>query len=218
MDAAPPSDREIMKLLLYSLAFSDAHAARLTRWLGRPADEITIAASDNAADVVAGSEAWRDTFIQALEERGFKVLRIDLRHWLDHQTGLREALAAGDVLWLGGGNTYYLRWLLKATGADDLIVERVRAGTIYAGWSAGAMVAGPTLRHIEAMETQEGVPALVLDGLGLTEHMVVPHIDNPDFIASAAATDEALKAAGFSTAPLRDDQALIIDGDRADIV
>ncbi len=46
MYAVAPSDREIMKRLLYSLAFSDAHAARLTRWLGRPADEITITASD----------------------------------------------------------------------------------------------------------------------------------------------------------------------------
>jgi len=68
---------------------------------------------------------------------------VDLRNWRNKREALREKLASKDVIWLGGGNTYYLRWILKETGADDIIINLVQQGKVYAGWSAGAMVAGP---------------------------------------------------------------------------
>jgi dipeptidase E len=111
-----------------------------------------------------------------------------------------------------------LRWLLKETGADDMIKELVKNGKVYSGWSAGAMVAGPTLQHIEAMETRMAAPEPVLDGLHLTNVVVVPHIDNKDFIESAVKTNQLLFEAGYITAPLRDNQALVINGDECRVI
>lgn len=48
-----------------------------------------------------------------------------------------------------GGNPYYLRWLLKVTGADEMITALVKQGKVYAGASAGGVLAGPTLRFFD---------------------------------------------------------------------
>jgi dipeptidase E len=175
-----------MKLFLYSLSLSEAQAAVLTQLVGKAAKDISFALIENAADVEEGSEAWLGQFREAIRSQGYQVEVVDLRHWRDNRTGLYEKLASKDVIWLGGGNTYYLRWLLKETGADDLIKALVKNGKVYAGWSAGAMVAGPTLQHIEAMETRMAAPEPILDGLRLTNVVVVPHIDSQHFIESAA--------------------------------
>jgi dipeptidase E len=202
-----------MKLFLYSLSLSEEQAAVLTRLVGKEAQDITFALIENAADVEEGSEAWLGEFRDTIRRQGYQAEVVDLRHWQDNRRGLYEKLASKDVIWLGGGNTYYLRWLLKETGADDMIKQLVKNGKVYSGWSAGAMVAGPTLRHIEAMETRMAAPEPVLDGLNLTNVVVVPHIDNKDFIESAVKTNQLLTQAGYATVPLRDDQALVINGD-----
>jgi dipeptidase E len=202
-----------MKLFLYSLSLSAEQAAVLTKLVGKKAKDITFALIENAADVEEGSEAWLGEFREAIRRQGYQVEMVDLRTWQDNRTGLYEKLASKDVIWLGGGNTYYLRWILRETGADDMIKELVKNGKVYAGWSAGAMVAGPTLQHIEAMETRMAAPECILDGLHLTNVVVVPHIDNKDFIESANKTNQLLTQAGYITVPLRDDQALVINGD-----
>jgi dipeptidase E len=107
---------------------------------------------------------------------------------------------------------------MKHTGADEIITEFVKQGTVYAGWSAGGMIAGPTLQHIEHMEDSSAAPEVITDGLGLTDTVIVPHIDNPDFAEAAKKTNESLIAAGYTTQPLTDSQALVIDGDSRRII
>lgn len=202
-----------MKLFLYSLSLSEEQAAVLTQLVGKAAKDITFALIENAADVEEGSEAWLGEFRDTIRRQGFQAEGVDLRTWRDDRPGLSEKLASKDVIWVGGGNTYYLRWLLKETGADAMITALVKQGKVYAGWSAGAMVAGPTLQHIEAMEPRMAAPERILDGLHLTNVVVVPHIDHKDFIESAAKTNQLLTQAGYATVPLRDNQALVINGD-----
>ena len=52
-----------------------------------------------------------------------------------------------DAIWISGGNGYYLRWILKETGTDTFIRELLKKGVVYSGWSAGACIAGPTLKY-----------------------------------------------------------------------
>lgn len=190
----------------------------LTQLVGKEAKDITFALIENAADVEEASEAWLGEFREAIRSKGYQAEVVDLRHWRDNQAGLYKKLAGKDVIWLGGGNTYYLRWILKETGADEMIKELVKNGKVYAGWSAGAMVAGPTLRHIEAMETRMAAPEPILDGLHLTNVVIVPHIDHKDFVESAAKTNQLLTQSGYVTVPLRDDQVLVIIGNERRVI
>ena len=200
-----------MKLFLTSVALSPALRQPFRDLVGKSPADTRVALIENAADVYEGEPAWVRDNRESLEDAGLKVSRIDLKNLSDPHE-LESALEPCDVIWLGGGNTYYLRWLLKTNAADKVIRKLITSGKVYAGGSAGAIMAGPTLKHFETADDPRGAPVVYLDGLGLTDTVVVPHSDNVKYAAVIGAINEALLRDGFSTCPLRDDQALLLDG------
>jgi dipeptidase E len=143
---------------------------------------------------------------------------VDLRSWLGNRDGLCALLAGKDVIWVSGGNGFYLRWILKESGADEIIRELVAQGTVYAGWSAGAVLAGPTLQFYDLVEDLSVVPQVYYDALNLTDIAVCPHMDLSEFAAGMEQVEELLRQAGIRTAPLTDAMALMIDGDEKEIL
>jgi dipeptidase E len=156
---------------------------------------------------------------ESLSSKGYNVETVDLRNWLNRPAELYEKLQSKDVIWICGGHTYYLSWILKESGADNIIKELVTAGKVYAGWSAGAIVAGPTTKFFNLMgDDPTQAPEIIYEGLGLTDIVIVPHTDNADFAEGAAAANEQLLQAGFKTMPLKDNQAYIIHGEEKTLV
>ncbi|WP_341836974.1 Type 1 glutamine amidotransferase-like domain-containing protein [Chitinophaga pollutisoli] len=209
---------ELPKLLLYSLSINERQYSALDKLVGKETSAIRIAFIENAADVIPDSAPWVRSIRNAFIRRGYQVEPIDLRVWQQRPAQLQARLAAKDVIWLGGGNTYYLRWILKTSGADGMIQRLVREGKVFCGWSAGAIVAGPTIEYFQAMDNVEDAPEIVLDGLCLTSITIIPHIDNADFIEGAHMANMQLQAAGYSTLPLGDTEALVIDGSHQRII
>jgi dipeptidase E len=205
-----------MKLFLYSsFKISPKYSKELIRLVGKAPKDITVAAIVNAADVEADSTDWVQESVDSL---GFGTQVIDLRSYRASRGELRETLANKDVIWLCGGNQYYLRWILRQSGADAIIKDLVRVGKVYAGWSAGAVVAGPTLKHMEHLEDLSVVPEVLFDGLGLTDVVVLPHFDMAQFAGGMQKANEGLKKAGFITVPLLESQALIINGEAREVI
>jgi dipeptidase E len=155
---------------------------------------------------------------EMIQSHAFTVEIIDLKQYRDDPDKLKAKLFSADVIWCGGGNTYYLRWLLKETGADKIISEHVKQGKVYGGGSAGAIVAGPTLKHFDAADDTDAVPELIMDGLHFTDSVIVPHMDNAKFASIIHGINDKLKADGYKTVPLGDAQALIIDGESQRVV
>ncbi len=200
-----------MKLFLSSLNISPKLAPAFLELVGKPADRISVGLIQNAADVEKGPKLWLDAQLKALTKNSRDVEIIDLREYRGDRRRLEEKLASKDVIWLGGGNTYYLRWLLSETKADEIITQLVKDGTVYGGSSAGAIVAGPTLKYFEAADDPNDAPTVIFGGLNLTESVVVPHIDNAMFSSVVGGITKSLDAAGYQTVPLKDSQALVID-------
>lgn len=210
------STSPLCSMLLYSMRLSGEHAAELEQLIGKQPEQSRIILIENAADVVPNSQAWLGEFRLPLQQHGFQLMPVDLRAWAGKRSELHDLLASADCIWLGGGNTFYLRWLLQHTGADHSIQQLVRSGTVYAGWSAGAVVAGPVVRHFEHMgDNPADAPVVVDKGLGLLTEVVVPHIDHPHFAKGAAVVERALHRDGIATIPLGDTQALVVlNGDQ----
>lgn len=140
-----------MKLLLSSFGPSSSHDAALVGLAGKPLDEIRIGYIENAYDAYHDQASLEDGR-ESLRRHGYAFELVDLREWRNDREGLRELLGRFDAFLLTGGNPSYLRSLMKLTGADAIITERVREGVIYAGASAAAVVAGPTLRHFDELD------------------------------------------------------------------
>ena len=203
-----------MKLFLYSsYLMAHEHSRALSQLVGKEPAAIRVAAIANAVDVIPDAHTWVGESRDALKRHGAHVEPVDLRDWQQNPVGLRERLARNDVVWLCGGHQFYLRWILRASGADDIIKELVTDGMVYTGWSAGAVVAGPTLRHFELLDDPNEAPDVIWDGLGLTNRVVIPHTDLDDFAEGMQQINQQLTEAGIVTVPLREDQALMIDGD-----
>jgi dipeptidase E len=73
---------------------------------------------------------------------------------------------------VGGGNTFHLLKRLQETNLLAALRDRARAGVPYLGWSAGSVVAGPTIRTTNDMPIVE-VPSL--DALGLIPFQINAH-------------------------------------------
>ena len=145
-----------MKLLLSSFGPSAAHDAALVALVGKPLEQIRIAYIENAYDVY-DDEASLVEGRESLRNDGYVFDLMDLREWRADSDGLADHLKGFDAFLLTGGNPYYLRSLMKTTGADNILTDLVRAGAVYAGASAAAVVAGPTLRHF-ATSTSSTTP------------------------------------------------------------
>lgn len=208
-----------MKLFLSSMAISKEQSDAFARLVGKKPKDIRLALIENAADVYgADSIDWVIENREAIKARGYKVELVDLREYKGRQLDLRTKLASKDVVWLGGGNTFYLRWILKDVGADNIIKELVQNGMIYGGGSAGAIVAGPTLKFFENADDPKESPEVIVEGLNLTEKVVVPHIRNKDYGGIVGSISKSLQRDGYETIEITDEQVAVIDGNNIQIL
>lgn len=200
-----------MKLLLSSIGPSATHDAALVDLAGKPLAQIDVAYIENAYDVYddpASLVEGRETLVR----QGYRFELVDLRDWRTDRAALRALLERFDAFLLTGGNPYYLRSLMKVTGADEIITDTVQTGAVYAGASAAAVVAGPTLRHFDEQDDPAEAEELIWDGLGLTQIVVAPNVDNPEFGEGCGKAGDLLEAEGYTVRRVADAQTLVIDG------
>ena len=206
-----------MKLLLSSFGPAPAHDTELANLAGKRLADIRVGYIENAHDPYH-DEGSLEEGRALLREAGYAFDLVDLREWRDDRVGLANLLARFDAFLLAGGNPYYLRSLMHVTGADEVISECVRNGAVYAGASAAAVVAGPTLRHFDELDDPAEAETLIWDGLGLTDILVAPHVDNDEFGEGCRKAGDLCERDGYTVQRLTDVQALVIDGEKRWVV
>jgi dipeptidase E len=82
------------------------------------------------------------------------------------------AVRDAEAIAVGGGNTFQLLARMYELRLLEPMRDRVRAGASYVGWSAGANVAGPTIRTTNDMPVVEP-PSFT--ALGLVPYQINPH-------------------------------------------
>lgn len=200
------------------MAISHDQAPAFVKLVGKEPKNIKLALIENAADAEHGDKPWLYSNREAIRSLGFQITPVNLQRYLESNEGLLAILEQQDVIWIGGGNVYYLRWILKQTKADVLIKELVKSGIVYGGGSAGAVVAGPTVKGFESADDPRNAPEIIDDGLMLTDVVIVPHSVSEEDGSVMAAIQNQLVSLGHNTVAITDDQALVIDGQESWIV
>ncbi len=124
------------------------------------------------AGVTVGWDAYASRVAEALAPLGVAVRGV-------HASGDPAAvLAEAEAVAVGGGNTFHLLAELQRRGLVGVLRARAAAGVPYVGWSAGSVVACPTIRTTNDMpivEPPDGLRALALFGAQINAHFTDAH-------------------------------------------
>ncbi|WP_188116332.1 Type 1 glutamine amidotransferase-like domain-containing protein [Campylobacter concisus] len=98
-----------------------------------------------------------------------------------------SAISQCDIIYISGGNTFYLLNELRKSCAAQAIKNAVKAGKIYIGESAGAIIAAPDTRYATLMD-ENSAKTSDFTGLNLVDFFIVPHFGCEPFVEAARET------------------------------
>jgi dipeptidase E len=165
--------------------------------------------------------------IRALAALGLVPTELDLReHAGASAAQMRRLLSGFDGLWVRGGNVFVLRSAMAVSAADRAVTDLLAEdGLVYAGYSAGPCVLAPSLAGLESVDDADaprrlGLGEPLMEGLGVLDRRVVPHVASPTHPESAAldALARRYDHEGVPHLRLTDGHALVVDGDTVSIV
>lgn len=131
---------------------------------------------------------------------------------------IQAKLAKNDMIYVAGGNTFYLLQEMKRTGTDKLIADEVNKGKFYIGESAGAIIAAPDIEYAAAMDSKKAAPDLKeYSGLGLIDFYVVPHAQSWGF-NKAVKRIVSTYSSTLDLRVIRDSQAILLKDSDVEIL
>lgn len=131
--------------------------------------------------IATASEPEQDKwFVEKDKERllelGFRITEIDLKQ--ENEKSLRNILEKFDVVYVEGGNTFYLLKYIRESGFDKAMLSFLKKGKIYVGVSAGSIVAGPNIELAGWKNVDKNIIGLKnLTGLNLVPFAIFPHFE-----------------------------------------
>ncbi|MFF5794745.1 Type 1 glutamine amidotransferase-like domain-containing protein [Paeniglutamicibacter sp. NPDC012692] len=204
-----------MRLYLSSYQLGDHPEAFTGMVRGKKRGWVIMNAFDGADPQMRRSETERQ--LVNLAGLGLTAHEFDLR--THDPESLTTEFGEPDFVWVRGGNVFTLRAALARSGADALIVDRLRADSmVYAGFSAGGCVLAPSLLGLEECDSTDDAlllyGAVEFDGLNILDRPFVPHLGTSDHPERESLTQVAAAYAqdGKQYWALRDGQALVVDG------
>lgn len=168
----------------------------------------------NKPERVAKVAEHREQF----ESLGLKFTELNLRDYFDKKLPL-TLLDGFDMVWCSGGNTFLLRAALLHSGFDKILVKKIQSDEIaYGGSSAGAILAGPTLRGSQHGDDTQAVLSIYgvdieWSGLELVSVVCVPHCESDWFGESAQKMIVELEKNKTPHVALKDGQVYLVNND-----
>lgn len=162
--------------------------------------------------------------VDKFKSYGLVSEELDLREYFDNDR-LADQLSEYGAVWVMGGNSFVLRRAMRYSAFDKLILPLVESEDIvYAGFSAGSVVAAPSLKGIGIVDDPNKVPEnydkkVIWGGLGFVDFSIAPHFraGHPE----SAAIDEVVsyfQAQDMPYKAINDNQAIVVNNDKIEIV
>lgn len=164
-------------------------------------------------NIIAKTDPEKDKLVSM----GFLIKEVDLKNKSKEQ--LSKELSDIDVVFVAGGNTFYLLEKVIESGFDILIKELVAKGVIYIGVSAGAVLVGPDIKIVEDLDDPKIAPNLkTTSGIGLVDFIVLPHFGEGPLKGKTDEIYRKWKQLPNKIIPLTNEQAIIVSDNAYKIV
>lgn len=123
--------------------------------------------------------SWHHRNRVSLENLGFSFDFYNISNKTNDQ--IVGDLARYAVMYVEGGNSYYLLQEAQKNGFGELVAKKVKEGMVYIGTSAGSVIVGPDIEPVRREETTPLAPELKgTKAFGIVTFVVMPHWGDPN--------------------------------------
>lgn len=192
-----------MKLLLTSAGFENPKVGeKFVDLVGKPASKMRVifvpTASRTKEELKYVDEAKKELLNIGVQSKNIKTLH------LDHHISYGE-VKEFDVIYVCGGNTFFLLSRVRETGFDKVIKQFLKEAKVYVGVSAGSILVGPNT-EIAIPYDENDVGITDFSGLHLIDVIITPHYTP----AEKKTIDKYRRQSGYKVVPLTDRQAYLV--------
>lgn len=201
-----------MKLFLTSAGLPPETTEEFLKLLGKKPEETRVCFITTASH--PEEDKW---FVEKdrkrLLELRFNITELDLKE--ENEESLKNKLEDFDVIFVEGGNTFYLLKYVRESGFDKVLRSFLDRGGIYLGISAGSMIAGLNIESAEWKNADKNIVDLKdLTGLSLVPFVISVHIDE----SNIEGIKECASKVGYPVIALTDKQAVLVENGTQKIV
>lgn len=195
------------KLLLTSTGLANQNITnQFLQLIDKPVSQIKIifvpTTSRSVEELKYVDESKKELLDLGILENNIKTLN------LDKPISFQE-VEDFDVIYVCGGNTFYLLKKVRETGFDKVIIEFAKTDKLYFGVSAGSILVCPNIDIANPFDEND-VNLTDLTGLNLTDVIVSPHY----YEEEKPIIDKFKGKLQYEVIPLTDNQALLVlDGE-----
>lgn len=188
---------------------------KITSLLPKKASEYKIVFIPTAAKPYAEAP-WMYADKNELIALGFSVEDLELDSALPEE--VRVAVEAADIIFVAGGNTFYLLEKAKESGFDGVVKESIAKGKVYIGSSAGSVLAAPDIKYVELFDDPAKASLENTHGLSLVNFAVLPHVGNPKYKELHDKILSEYKDWDYKLVPVNDNQFIVPSGEGWEII
>ncbi len=200
-----------MKTILLTSAGTDVKE-EILKILPKPTNQIKVAHIITAANPEE-NKSYLEKDIKNLTDLGFQVENIDIEG--KKERDLRNILANKDIIYVQGGNTFYLMKYVRESGFDKIVKDLINKGVIYIGVSAGSYVACPTIEMAGWKHPDKNIVGLTdFSGMDLVPFLLSVHY-NPEY---KEILKNEISTASHLVKILTDKQAILVKDDEITLV
>lgn len=181
----------------------------LTGSIGQTLKNLVGTSQAKVAFIATASEVVENTdYVDRdrirLHELGFELIEIDLKRPEEF-----SHLDDCDVIFVEGGNTFYLLDQVRKSQFNKKLKELLKKGKIYVGISAGSILVGPSIEVSKYGDKNlHGVKDF--KGLKLIPFNITPHFNEDSLTGKAEVIERETLESGMPLVALKDDQAILV--------
>ena len=129
---------------------------------------------------------------KVFEDCGYEVESFDISSFSEEI--VKEKIAESKIIFVSGGNTFYLLQELKKKNLISYLKEKIENGLFYIGESAGSVITVPDIEYADIVDDKILATELTdYTGLNLVDFYIVPHFEEEPFAESSRKVVELYK-------------------------
>ncbi|MEK7167143.1 MAG: Type 1 glutamine amidotransferase-like domain-containing protein [Patescibacteria group bacterium] len=200
-----------MKTLILASSGNFIAANNVDHFLPKPLSKAKILYVITASKKV-NNTSYAERTRQKMDELNFSFTEYDIVGKTEEE--LKKALRTHDIIYIEGGNTFYLLKAVRDTAFEKVVKEAIENGLVYWGVSAGAYIACPSIVMATWSDRFDRCSVTDWTAMNLVPFLIKAHYTF-DMLKKIKEKSKELQ---FPLHVLNDDQAIMVKDEKVQLI